>query len=162
MQKLNFQFATVPIRAFMGDLTEEFRFELADRQVRLEYTDKMEQDLPVRLDGKRMHQAIRNIISNAIKYGPEEGLVVRAALSKQGDSACIEISDNGPGIPADKLPHIFERFYRIDNERTKDLSSTGLGLAIARELVEAHGGRIAAASEEGKGMCFTITLPLAG
>lgn len=162
LQKLNFEFASVPIRAFMGDLTEEFQFELAERQAQLVYIDKMEQDLPVRLDRKRMHQAIRNIISNALKYGPEEGLVIRAGLSKQGDSACIELSDNGPGIPADKLPHIFERFYRIDHERTKDLLSTGLGLAIAHELVEAHGGRISAASGEGKGTCFTITLPLAG
>lgn len=162
MQKLNFQFASVPIRAFMGDLTEEFRFELAERQVQLVYIDKIEQDLPVRMDRKRMHQAIRNIISNALKYGPENGLVIRAGLSKQGDFACIELSDNGPGIPADKLPYVFDRFYRIDNERTKDLMSTGLGLAIARELVEAHGGRITAASEVGKGTCFKITLPFAG
>jgi len=161
LQKLNFQFARVPIGAFMADLTEEFRFELEERQVRLEYTDMTGRDLPVRLDGKRMHQAIRNIISNALKYGPEESLVIRAVLSERGGSVCIELSDNGPGIPADKLPHIFERFYRIDNERTKDLASTGLGLAIARELVEAHGGKITAASEEGKGTCFTITLPLA-
>ncbi len=162
MQKLNFELAGVSIRAFMGDLTEEFRFELAERQVQLVYIEKMEQDLPVLMDRKRMHQAIRNIIGNALKYGPENGLVISAGLSKLGDFACIEISDNGPGIPADKLPHIFDRFYRIDNERTKDLLSTGLGLAIARELVEAHGGRITAASEEGKGTCFTITLPLAG
>lgn len=162
MQKLNFQFACVPIRAFMGDLTEEFRFELAEKQVQLVYIHKMEQDWPVRMDRKRMHQAIRNIISNALKYGPEKGLVIRVGLSKQSDFACIELSDNGPGIPEDKLPHIFDRFYRIDNERTKDLLSTGLGLAIARELVEAHGGRITAASKEGHGTCFTITLPLAG
>jgi len=162
MQKLNFQYTSVPIRAFMGDLTEEFRFELAEKQVQLVYTDKMDQDLPVRMDRKRMHQAIRNIISNALKFGPEKGLVIKADLSKQDNFACIELSDNGPGIPADKLPHIFDRFYRIDNERTKDLMSTGLGLAIARELVEAHGGRITASSEEDMGTCFSITLPLAG
>lgn len=162
LQKLDFHFADVPIRAFMSDLTEELGLELAERQVRLVYVDQMDEDLPVLLDRKRMHQAIRNIISNALKYGPEKGLVIRAGLSKQGEFACIETSDNGPGIPADKLPHIFERFYRIDNERTKDMSSTGLGLAIARELVEAHGGKITAASEEGKGTTFTITLPLAG
>lgn len=162
LQKLDFHFENVSIRAFMGDLTEELGLELAERQVRLVYVDQMEKDLTVPLDRKRMHQAIRNIISNALKYGPEEGLVIRAGLLKQGESACIEISDNGPGIPADKLPHIFERFYRIDNERSKDLSSTGLGLAIARELVEAHGGKTTAASEEGKGTIFTITLPPAG
>jgi signal transduction histidine kinase len=162
MQKLQFQFENVSVRAFMGDLMEEFRLELEEKQVRLAYTDKMEQDWPVRLDRKRMSQAIRNIISNAVKYGPEQGLLIKAGLAQQGGFACIELSDNGPGIPADKLPHIFDRFYRIDHERTKDLGSTGLGLAIARELVEAHGGSIAAASEEGRGACFKITLPAAG
>ncbi|HBV98511.1 MAG: histidine kinase [Peptococcaceae bacterium BICA1-7] len=162
MQKLEFQYASVPIRAFLSDLMEEFRFELSERQVQLVYTDLMEQDLPVLMDRKRMHQAIRNIVSNALKYGPEKDLVIKAGLSKQGDFACIELSDNGPGITADKLPHIFDRFYRIDNERTKDLVSTGLGLAIARELVEAHGGRITASSQEGGGTCFVLTLPFTG
>ncbi len=162
LQKLDFQFENVPVGAFMADLTQEFGFELAEKQVRLVYTDKMEQDLPVLLDRKRMHQAIGNIIGNAIKYGPEQGLVIKAGLALQGDYASIEICDNGPGIPADKLPHIFERFYRIDNERTKDLSSTGLGLAIASELVEAHGGSITAESGEGRGTIFKILLPAAG
>jgi signal transduction histidine kinase len=162
LQKLDFQFENVPVRAFMADLTQEFGFELAEKQARLVYTDKMGQDLPVRLDRKRMHQAIGNIIGNAIKYGPEQGLVIKAELSPQGDYACIEICDNGPGIPADKLPHIFERFYRIDNERTKDLSSTGLGLAIASELVEAHGGSITAENGDGSGTIFKILLPAAG
>lgn len=162
MQKLNFQFEKVLIKAFMNDLMEEFKFELEERQLQFIYTDTMEQDLPVSIDRKRMHQAIRNIIGNAIKYGPEKGLIIRSELYKQGDLMCIEISDNGPGIPKDKLPHIFNRFYRIDNERTKDLMSTGLGLAIARELLEAHGGSITVSSEEAKGTCFKITLPVAG
>ncbi len=162
MQKLDFRFEVVPVRAFMGDLTEEFRFELAEKQVRLEYADKMEQDLPVRMDRKRLRQAIGNVIGNALKYGPEQGLVIKIELWEEGGSVSVELSDNGPGIPADKLPYIFDRFYRIDHERTKDLMSTGLGLAIARELVEAHGGGITAASEEGRGACFRITLPAAG
>lgn len=160
MQKLNFQFEQVPVRAFMRDLTEELVIELEERQVHFLYTDKMEQELVLRLDRKRMHQALRNIIGNSLKHGPGEGLAIKAELTGQGDFACIRLSDNGPGIPADKLPHIFDRFYRINNERTKDLVSTGLGLAIARELVEAHGGSIAAFSQEGSGTCFTIKLPL--
>jgi len=162
LQKLDFHFENMPVRAFMADLMQEFGFELAEKQVRLVYTDKMEQDLPVRLDRKRMHQAIGNIIGNALKYGPEQDLVIKAELALQGDYACIEICDNGPGIPTDKLPHIFERFYRIDNERTKDLSSTGLGLAIANELVEAHGGSITAESGDSGGTIFKIWLPAAG
>ncbi len=161
LQKLDFQFEKVQIRAFMSDLTEELGLELEERRVRFFYTDQMEQDLPVRLDGKRIYQALRNIIGNALKYGPEEGLVIRVELVRQEDFACVRISDNGPGIPPDKLPYIFDRFYRIDNERTKDLMSTGLGLAIARELVEAHGGSITVFSRQGEGTCFTMTLPLA-
>jgi signal transduction histidine kinase len=76
------------------------------------------------------------------------------------DFVYIDIKDNGPGIPKDKLQHIFERFYRIDTERTKDFMSTGLGLSIAKELVEAHGGRISVSSAEGDGTCFTIMLPV--
>lgn len=161
LQKLDFQFEKVQIRAFMSDLTEELGLELEERRVRFFYTDQMDQDSPVRLDGKRINQALRNIIGNALKYGPEEDLVIRVELLNQEYFACIRISDNGPGIPPDKLPYIFNRFYRIDNERTKDLMSTGLGLAIARELVEAHGGNITVFSRQGEGTCFTITLPLA-
>jgi signal transduction histidine kinase len=72
----------------------------------------------------------------------------------------VAIEDNGPGIPQDKLPHIFDRFYRVDYARTKDLISTGLGLAIAKELVEAQGGSIQVTSEENKGTCFTILIPI--
>ncbi|HBF38267.1 MAG TPA: two-component sensor histidine kinase, partial [Firmicutes bacterium] len=71
----------------------------------------------------------RNIIGNAIKYGPEAGLMIDTVLSRQDNRVVIEIRDNGPGIPAGKLPFIFDRFYRIDAERTKDVVSTGLGLA---------------------------------
>ncbi len=160
MQKLNFKFESVQLRRFMYDLFEEFQFELAERQVKFYYTDNLEEDLTVNLDGKRLQQAIRNIIGNAVKHGPAEDLTVHAKLYKQVDTACIDISDNGPGISPDKLPHIFDRFYRIDRERTKDLLSTGLGLAIAKELIEAHGGNIKVSSVEGDGTCFTIMLPI--
>lgn len=80
MQKLDFQFEKTLIRAFMRDLTEEFRIELEERQVRFIYSDRMDQDLPVSMDRKRMYQAIRNIIGNALKYGPEKDLVIKAGL----------------------------------------------------------------------------------
>ena len=71
------------------------------------------------------------------------------------------LHDNGPGIPDDKLPYVFDRFYRIDTERTKDLMSTGLGLAIAKEMVEAHGGKISVCSVLSEGSTFSIELPIA-
>lgn len=86
--------------------------------------------------------------------------IIKVELSNNNEWIKIEIKDNGPGIPEDKLSNIFNRFYRIDTERTKDFMSTGLGLAIAKEMVEAHGGKIYASSIMGKGSTFTIELPI--
>lgn len=94
-----------------------------------------------------------------MKYGLRDSLYIKVRLYKQADYLCIDIHNNGPTIPKDKLHHIFDRFYRIDYARTKDLMSTGLGLAIAKELVEAHKGKIKVESEEVKGTCFTIMFP---
>lgn len=159
MNKLDFSFEKVPFRAFIRDLMEEFQLELEERNARFCCLDKLEEDCLLRIDRKRFCQAMRNIIGNAVKYGPDKDLVVKVEVYRQDDFIKIAIEDNGHGIPPDKLEHIFERFYRIDSERTKDLMSTGLGLAIARELIAAHGGKIEAASTEGKGSCFTVSLP---
>lgn len=158
MQKLDFNFENIPVRAFMNDLTEEFKLELEEKGIRFKYIDRVESTPWVNIDRKRIHQALRNIIGNAVKYGPEQGLSIEVQMYEQDGFLYIEIKDNGPGIPEDKLNHIFERFYRIDIERTKDFTGTGLGLAIAKELVEAHGGSIKASSNENEGTCFTIRL----
>ena len=109
----------------------------------------MEHDYRVSLDGKRFHQAFNNIISNAIQHGPETDLSIQVELYEQDGFVCVSIKDNGPGIPEDKLPFIFDRFYRIDSERPKEFQSTGLGLAISKELIEAHGGKITVSSVTG-------------
>lgn len=160
MEKLDFQYQDIQIRSYMNDLMEEFQYELEERKVQFKYIDGMQSDHVVHLDGKRIQQAIKNIIGNAVKYGNEECLSVCVELFMQDDFAHIQIKDNGPGIPKDRLPYIFDRFYRMDLERTKDLMSTGLGLAIAKELVESHGGKIMVSSIEGQGSCFTIMLPI--
>jgi signal transduction histidine kinase len=159
LEKLEFQFETIAIRDFMNDLMEEFRFELEEKQVRFDYADRLAAECTVHIDRKRIHQAVRNIIGNAVQYGPEKDLAVAVTLSRRDDRVRIAIQDNGPGIPPEQLPFIFDRFYRIDSERTKDVISTGLGLAIAKELVAAHGGKITVASVLGAGSCFTIELP---
>lgn len=160
MQKLEFRFEIVGVRPFISDLMEEFKLELEDKGICFEYSDKLQEEGSFNIDRKRMNQVLRNIIGNAAKYGPAQGLCISTELYESETFACIAVRDNGPGIPKDKLPHIFDRFYRIDTERTKDFSSTGLGLAIAKELVEAHGGRITALSEEGNGTRITVMLPL--
>ncbi|KUO51282.1 MAG: histidine kinase [Desulfitibacter sp. BRH_c19] len=161
MEKLDFQYQDIEIRSYMRDLMEEFQLELEERQVKFYYTDKMESEQLVHLDRKRIHQAVRNIIGNSVQYGNREGLTIWVELSLEGNFTYIKLRDNGPGIPNDKLPHVFNRFYRVDVERTKDFMSTGLGLAIAKELIEAHGGEITVSSIEQEGTCFTIMLPAA-
>ncbi len=159
MNQLEFQRENLPIHAFMEDLMAEFSFEFKEKGLKFQYTDLTGKDEIVSIDRKRIHQAIRNIISNAVKYGPRKNLSLQTSLYKKGELICLDIRDNGPGIPEDKLPKIFDRFYRIDSERTKDLLSTGLGLSIAKELVEAHGGSIQVDSTVGEGTCFTVMLP---
>jgi signal transduction histidine kinase len=160
MQKLDFNFEIVKIRPFMSDLMEEFNFILKEKNIEFKFEDKLLKELEVNIDGKRIYQVIRNVIGNAIKYGRQENAKIEVELSSNNEAIKIEIKDNGPGIPEDKLSNIFNRFYRIDTERTKDFMSTGLGLAIAKEMVEAHGGKIYAASIMEKGSKFTIELPI--
>ncbi|MDR3540845.1 MAG: HAMP domain-containing sensor histidine kinase [Desulfosporosinus sp.] len=160
LQKLDFQFESIQIRAFMNDLMEEFKFELEEKQFNFNYVNKMKGDSLICIDRKRIYQAFKNIIGNAVKYGANQDLSIKIEMDRQDDFIDICIEDNGPGIPQDQLPHIFNRFYRIDNERTKDLMSTGLGLAIAKELVQAHRGSIAVTSTENEGSRFIIRLPV--
>jgi signal transduction histidine kinase len=158
IEKLDFEFENLNVKAFMDDVMQEFEFELDSRNVAFNYECNLRGTYYFSIDRKRIFQVLRNIIGNAVKYGGKGNLEIKVRLYSEENNVYIAIEDNGPGIPQDKLPHIFERFYRVDYARTKDLMSTGLGLAIAKELVEAQGGSIKATSEENKGACFTIQL----
>ncbi|OOM72064.1 sensor histidine kinase YycG [Clostridium puniceum] len=160
MQKLDFNFEKVKIKPFMIDLMEEFNFVLKEKDIKFIFEDKLSEELEISIDGKRIYQVIRNIIGNAIKYGSNQEPIIEVKLHNDTTYVNIEVNDNGCGIPQDKLPHIFNRFYRIDAERTKDFMSTGLGLAIAKEMIEAHGGKIYVTSIIGNGSTFIIKLPI--
>jgi signal transduction histidine kinase len=114
--------------------------------------------LLVQGDEDRLKQVLLNLIDNAIKHTPEGGrVVVEASLVES--SIHITVSDTGVGIPADDLPHVFERFYRVDKSRSRTQGGAGLGLTIAKSIVEAHGGRIEARSTVGVGTVFDVWLP---
>ncbi len=102
-----------------------------------------------------------NLIDNAVKYTPEGGKIKVRVLAKER-SAAIEVADTGPGIPKEHQERVFDRFYRVDNARSRELGGAGLGLSIARWAVEAHGGRIELESEVGKSCTFRIVLPYKG
>lgn len=117
--------------------------------------------LMVNADEDRIGQVLLNLAGNALQYTPPGGTVTIRAL-RQGDEVHISVSDTGIGIPPEHLPHLFTRFYRVDKSRSRPGGGTGIGLTIAKHLVEAHGGRIwARSSGAGKGSTFTFTLPLA-
>ncbi|MEZ4600684.1 MAG: heavy metal sensor histidine kinase [Syntrophotaleaceae bacterium] len=124
---------------------------------------KLEVIEEIRMQGDelRLRQLFLNLISNAVKYTPEGGQV-EIILATQGDEAVVAISDTGIGIPPEHLPHIFDRFYRIDEARNREDGGTGLGLAIVRSLAQAHDGRVEVTSVPGKGSTFTVYLPLGG
>ncbi|KNY26645.1 HAMP domain-containing sensor histidine kinase [Pseudobacteroides cellulosolvens] len=157
LHKLEFNFQKVRIKRFMADLMEEFKFDLEEKHVDFKYKDNVKEDIQIDVDGKRLNQAFGNIIGNAVKYSDTNHLTLDVVMDHIDSIIKISITDNGPGIPEDKLPFIFNRFYRIDHERTKDLVSTGLGLAIAKELIEAHNGTIDVWSTGEVGTTFIIT-----
>ncbi len=117
-------------------------------------------EFTVSADPERLRQVIENLIENSIKYSKEEVEIVVRALTENGNGK-IEVSDNGIGIAADKIPYIFERFYQVEDVHTRSHQGAGLGLAIAKELVEKMGGSIAVESESGVGSTFTVSLQLA-
>lgn len=106
-----------------------------------------------------LEQALINLIDNAVKYSPEGGSV-DVRLAKQGGELVLSVKDDGPGIPREHLPRIFERFYRVDKARSRDLGGTGLGLAIVKHIAQAHGGSVTVESVVGRGSVFRIHLPL--
>jgi two-component system phosphate regulon sensor histidine kinase PhoR len=110
------------------------------------------------VNAQLLEQAVGNLLDNALKYSPPGTLVAVGGFA-DGDHVRISVSDEGPGISAEHLPRLFERFYRVDKARSRQMGGTGLGLAIVKHIAQAHGGRAEVASEVGRGSTFTITLP---
>jgi signal transduction histidine kinase len=148
----------INVRDFLEELTSGFR--VLAFQNGIDFSVHVSDDTPVNLEGDadRLNEVLGNILSNAFKF-TERGGRITADVRRDGTGVAIEVRDTGVGIPADKLPKIFEKFYQVDNSAQPRSVGSGLGLAIAREIVEAHGGTIGAESEVGKGTTFCVTLP---
>ena len=114
----------------------------------------------VTADPRRLEQMLLNLIDNAIKFSRAGGRVV--VTHEAGEQDRVSVTDTGEGIPAEHLPRIFERFYRVDRARSREMGGTGLGLAIVKHLARAHGGEVSVRSDTGEGSTFTIELPHAG
>jgi signal transduction histidine kinase len=157
--ELPLELRAVALHPLVRDVLSEIEVAGADRGVRFE--DVVPDDLPpVLADPERVHQVLYNLLDNAVRFTPSGGRVSVGAQRVNG--VCeVSVADTGAGIEAEHLPRLFERFYRADAARSRGDGGTGIGLAIARSVVEAHGGRIRAESEPGRGSRFTFELPVA-
>ena len=158
-QQIRLERAPVSIRATAAAVVDELSPRASEKNIAV--TLELPADLPaVAADVQRLHQVFVNLLDNAIKYTPAGGGVRVSAVARDGQiEVCV--ADNGPGIAAEHLPRIFERFYRVDKARSRELGGTGLGLAIVKHIVQAHGGRVWVESELERGSRFYFTVPLA-
>jgi signal transduction histidine kinase len=142
----------------LASIRENCRSLLQPDQV-LEFEDDSN-GLLAEVDGFKVTQVFQNLIDNAIRYaGPSAHIRVRVE-AQDADWLRCSVCDNGPGVPAEDLPHVFRRFYRVDKARTRSTGGTGLGLSIALGIVELHGGRVVANNRPEGGLCVSFTLPL--
>jgi signal transduction histidine kinase len=147
------------MRPFLEELADGF--EVLAQQSDIGFALEVDPSLPerVRGDPDRLNEVLGNLLSNAFKFTPRGGWIRLRAAAEPG-TLHLEVEDSGVGIPADKLPMIFEKFFQVENDAQPRSAGSGLGLAISQEIVEAHGGTITAESQPGKGTIFRIVLPI--
>jgi signal transduction histidine kinase len=154
---LQLDLAPNSLNDLISDTLESFS-ELAIRQgISLEGTVDPAVD-PVRMDAARIGRVLNNLVSNALRHTPAQGSV-QVCARRAGQRVEVSVSDTGDGIRPQDIPHVFEQFYRGEKSRSRATGGAGLGLAIARGIVQAHGGEIRVESEPGKGTCFIFSLP---
>jgi len=148
--------AFVDLRNLADEVLDAVRPRAEERQVRL--AAEIPEGLAVLGDRMRLEQVLVNVTANAVKFGPEGGLV-RLSAVREGERVLVTVEDEGPGIPEGDLERIFHRFYRVDKARSRKLGGTGLGLSIVKHLMRLHGGSVRAENRDGQGARIVLTFP---
>ncbi|MEO8733158.1 MAG: ATP-binding protein, partial [Flavobacteriales bacterium] len=146
------------LKKLVDEMIDDLRIRAGERQVALR--NGIDEELWVKADRDRLAQVFSNLFNNAIYYGHTGGSCTVRAFDI-GDQVLVEVADDGPGIAAEHLTRLFERFYRVGKSRARNEGGSGLGLAIVKHIVEGHGGSISVKSIEGQGTTFDLTLPKA-
>jgi len=157
---------TLELKAFsLSDLVQALYLQAQTlgetKHIAVNLRVEVDEELSIRGDELRLRQMLLNLIANGIKY-TDDGGSLELALLREGDMARIDVSDTGIGIPYEALPHVFDRFYRVDKARNRMDGGSGLGLSIVKSIAEAHGGRVSVQSTLGRGSTFSVLLPLVG
>ncbi len=157
-EQSSLQLQPLDLHPFLTEMHEENEPLAEKQEITLELA--LAEHLPcVRGDENKMRQVFGNLLNNAFRFTPKDGRISLSAQRENG-MVCVRVADTGVGIPRKHLPHIFERFYKVDRSRHSE--GFGLGLAIAKHIVQAHGGELHAESAEGQGATFTVVLPAEG
>ncbi len=154
----NLEIGEVHLRELFDNVIRDWKQGLATKNLTV-IVDLAPDMPPIRADETRLQEVLYNLLENAVKYSPENG-EIRLQAARRGSEIVVSVSDNGIGISKGDLPRIFERFYRADKARGRELGGTGLGLAIVKHIVQLHGGRAEAESEPGQGTTVRVFLPM--
>lgn len=145
------------LRQLVREVFEDHERLASERNIKLRFKPGADQEFQVFADRDRIRQVINNLVTNAIKYGKEEGYTM-VGLYDMDDKVLIEVSDDGVGIAEHHLKHVFDRFYRVDVSRSRELGGSGLGLSIVKHIMEAHKQGVTVRSSMGRGSTFGFTL----
>ncbi len=155
--ELTITLQTIEPERLLQEVASLYQYQTQKKNIKLEL-DIASPLSTIEVDPGRMTQVLTNILDNATRHTPEDGKIILSA-KQMGDQVEISVQDSGPGLPAEDIDRIFERFYRADSSRQREDGGSGLGLAIAKSIVQAHNGQLSAESEAGKGLKIKIMLP---
>ncbi|WP_019120936.1 sensor histidine kinase [Brevibacillus massiliensis] len=155
--QVRLELSPINLVELLGQLAAEYSLQLRDSQMEIQLAF-CEEKVMITADGDKLMRVFENLIANAIKYG-REGKRVEIAVSRENDMVVIDVVNYGDPIPATDLPHLFERFYRVEKSRSEETGGTGLGLAIAKSMIELHQGSITVSSSTAKTV-FRVKLPV--
>src|SRR6059058_1707667 len=156
-KEANLQLAEIKLRDFLESVTRDWAKRLAGKNLRLQL--EVPDNFPtVRADERRLEEVVHNLLDNAVKYSHQNGRILIQARAPDQE-VVLSVRDEGVGIAANDLPRIFERFYRADRARSRELGGTGLGLSIVKHIAQLHGGRVEAESTLGQGTTIRLILP---
>lgn len=150
------EFRVVNLREILRRVVDQLEPRIEEKGAAVELALEVEE---AEVDPVRIEQVFFNLLANALKHAAVDGLQVRVSSRSRGPDIEVAFTDNGPGIPYRDQPHVFERFYRVHKDRSRDAGGTGLGLSIVKNVVMAHDGRVSVRSTPGAGATFKITLP---